>query len=298
MKKSKFSTVPTSTSVPNLSKRSATWFFNKAMPSLSSQNLSKSLNKLNKSGRVEEREWLLLGEPSSPLARPQIEDEEQNAESSILSDSPSDVDCIAKEDHAGCESSEEEEDIDSIVEEFQQKLKISSTGLKDINLKIPTVNSWRYSIISVISMIILSILAAIGFNNENILLISLAILLILITNLLSLWLPKYTYSYATPSTFTCSMSIFSSSILISFITFDSWLAVIFWLLSGILLVIQSLVNCDILCCLCLDYPRDEEATIVMEEHLGAINANGITQATIHFKNPPKGMSIINHVQRS
>lgn len=298
MKKSKSSTIPTASSAPNRPKRSATWFFNKAMPSLSSQNLSKSLNKLNKSGRVEEREWLLLGEPSSPLARPQNEDEELNAESSILSDSPSDVDCIAKVDHAASESSEEEEDIDSIVEEFQQKLKISATGLKDINLKIPTVNSWRCSIICVILIILSSVLSAVGLNIENILLISLSILIILITNLLSLWLPKYTYSYATPSTFTCSMSIFSSSILISFITLDSWLAVIFWLLSGIVLVVQSLVNCDVLCCLCLDYPRDDEATIVMEEHLGAINANGIAQATIHFKNPPKGMSIINHVQRS
>jgi hypothetical protein len=83
VKKSKSSTVPTTTTttVANLPKRSATWFFNKAS-SLSSQNLSKSLNKLNKSGRVEEREWLLLGEPSSPLARPQNEDEE-HAESSI-----------------------------------------------------------------------------------------------------------------------------------------------------------------------------------------------------------------------
>jgi hypothetical protein len=296
VKKSKSSTVPTTTTttVANLPKRSATWFFNKAS-SLSSQNLSKSLNKLNKSGRVEEREWLLLGEPSSPLARPQNEDEE-HAESSILSDS--DVDCIAKVEHAGSESSEEEEDIDSIVEEFQQKLKISATGLKDINLKIPTVNSWRCSIICVISIIFASILSAIGLNYENILLISLSISIILITNLLSLWLPKYTYSYATPSTFICSMAIYSCSILISFITLDSWLAVIFWLLSGIVLVVQSLINCDVLCCLCLDYPRDDEATIVMEEHLGAINANGISTATIHFKNPPKGMSIINHVQRS
>lgn len=267
------------------------------MPSLSSQNLSKSLNKLNKSGRVEEREWLLLGEPSSPLARPQNEDEELNAESSILS-GESDVDCIAKIENAGSESSEEEEDIDSIVEEFQQKLKISATGLKDINLKIPTVNSWRCSIVCVLLIILSSILSAIGLNNGNILLISLSILIILITNLLSLWIPKYTYSYATPSTFICSMSIFSCSILISFMTLDSWLAVIFWLLSGLILVVQSLVNCDVLCCLCLDYPRDDEATIVMEEHLGTINANGITQATIHFKNPPKGMSIINHVQRS
>lgn len=303
MKKSKPSTnTPTTktTSVANLPKRSATWFFNKAMPSLSSQNLSKSLNKLNKSGRVQEKEWLLLGEPSSPLARPQNEDEDMNAESAILSDSTSDVDCIAKVDHAGSESSDEdEEDIDSIVEEFQQKLKISATGLKDINLKIPTVNSWRCSIICVIMIILSSILSAIGFNTKNVLLISLSILIILITNLLSLWIPKYSYSYATPSTFTCSMSIFSSSILVSFLSLDSWLAIIFWLLSGTVLVVQSLVNCDVLCCLCLDYQHDDdEATIVIEEHLGAINANNITTARIHFKNPPKGMSIINHVQRS
>lgn len=294
-------TVPTSSS--SIPKRSATtWFFNKAIPSLSSQNLSKSLNKLNKTEKKEEREWLLLTEPSSPTVRPQDnQDEEVNAESSILSDATtSDVDCIAKVDQLCSESSdEEEEDIDSIVEEFQQKLKVSTAGLKDTNLKIPTATSWKYSLGCIITIIIASILAGVGCSYGNVILFVISVVGILVVNFGALWIPQYTYSFETPSTFTCSICIFFCSILFAFITFDSWCAIIFWLVSGIVLAIQSLVKCDLLCCLCLDYPRDE-TTIVMEEHLvtnGSINSNGISTATIHIRNPSKGMSIINHVQR-
>lgn len=283
-----------STEVAKPPKRSVTWLFNKTLPSLSTQNLSKSLNKLNKSGRgEEEREWLLLDGVQS-----HNEDEKINAESSILSD----VDCIAEtENNATESSSSDEEDIDSIVEEFQQKLKISAAGLKDINLSIPTTNSWRCSLIGVALIILSSVLSAVGFSIENYFLFFTSILAILLANFASMFIPKYTYSYATPSTLTCSMAIFSSSILLSSITFDSWFAIIFWLISGIILVLstQSIFKCDVFCCFCLDFPHDEmEATIVVEEHLGAINANGLPTTTINLRNPPKGMSIINHVQRS
>lgn len=294
-KKVKTTIVATSSSTAPPPKRSATtWFFNKSFPSLSTQNLSKSLNKLNKTEKKEEREWLLL-EPSSPTVR---QDEELNAESSILSDATaSDVDCIVKAEQLCSESSDEEdEDIDSIVEEFQQKLKVTTAGLKDTNLKIPSTTSWRCSLLCILAIIMASILGGIACSYENVILFIVSLITLLIVNLVILWIPTYTYAFATPSAFTCSSCIYTCSIFLAFITFDSWCAVVFWFVSGIVLALQSLVKCDILCCLCLDYPRDESQTaIVMEEHLVT---NGSHQATIHLRNAPKGMSMINRVQRN
>lgn len=247
---------------------------------------------------------MLLGEPSSPSVRQEIHDEELNAESSILSDeaTTSDVDCIvAKAELLGTESSdEEEEDIDSIVEEFQQKLKVTTAGLKDTNLRIPSASSWRGFVVCLIAVIMASIMGSIACSGENLILFIASLITMLIVNLIILWIPMYTYTFTTPSAFLCSFCIYSCSILLAFNTFDSWCAVVFWIVSGIVLAIQSLVKCDLLCCLCLDYPRDEtQATIVMEEHLVPNGSSHLHQGTtIHLRNPPKGMSIINHVQRS
>lgn len=114
-----------------------------------------------------------------------------------------------------------------------------------------------------------------------------------------IWIPKYSSTHATPSTFTCIISIFFCSILLSSIMFDSWLAIIFWFISGIILALQSLIKCDIFCCLCLDYPHNSaQTTIVMEEHIIPNGSNnGLAATSIRIKNPPKGLSVVNHVQK-
>lgn len=78
------------------------------------------LKKTKRDGELE-REWLLLGEPpQSPRVATVAE---PDAESSILSDPPiSDVDCIAKENGSDSESTT---DIDAIVDEYRQKVKVS-----------------------------------------------------------------------------------------------------------------------------------------------------------------------------
>ncbi|XP_070495033.1 probable cationic amino acid transporter isoform X2 [Chironomus tepperi] len=282
-------------------KRSATWFLNKAVPSLSSQSLSKSINKLNKKhSKKEEREWLLLAEPSSPVVRNAQYDEECNAESSILSDTTtSDIDCIMKAEQLDTETSEEEEDIDSIVEEFQQKIKISTTGLKDTVLKLPTINSWRFSILCIAIIFTTCICGCYGATNENLIYIIISSIAILIISFIMIWIPKYSSSHATPSSFTCIIFIYTSSVLLSSIMFDSWLAIIFWFISGIILSLQSLIKCDIFCCLCLDYPHSSaQTTIVMEEHIIPNgSSNSLAATSIRIKNPPKGLSVVNHVQK-
>lgn len=124
------------------------WFLNKAVPSISTHSLSKSISKLNKSGKKEEmeKEWLLLGEPSSPVNR--SDQEPVNAESAILSDT--DTDCIVKAENSDSDTSEE--DIDSIVEEFQQKVKVSTAGLRETNLKVPSMGSWRLAMLCIFSV--------------------------------------------------------------------------------------------------------------------------------------------------
>jgi hypothetical protein len=139
------------------------WFLNKAVPSLSSHNLSKSISKHSKNVQKEEveKEWLLLGEPSSPVNR--SDQEPLNAESSILSDATtSDTECIVKAE----QSSDSEEDIDSIVEEFQQKVKVTTAGLKETNLKIPSMGSWRIAMLCMFSVLMSGVGAAIGSSYE------------------------------------------------------------------------------------------------------------------------------------
>lgn len=106
-----------------------------------------------------EKEWLLLGEASSPVnvSSP----EPLNAESSILNEeSTSDTECIVKVQNSDSETSDE--DIDSIVEEFQQKVKVSTAGLKETNLKVPSRGSWRVAILSMASVSCSCIAAAIS----------------------------------------------------------------------------------------------------------------------------------------
>lgn len=135
---------------PSISKRTSMWFLDKA-PSISAHNLTKSISKLNRNAGKEEleKEWLLLGEASSPVNRPH--QDALNAESSILSDSTtSDIECIVKAENS---ESESEEDIDSIVEEFQQKVKVSTAGLKETSLKVPSMGSWRVANLCIVSVV-------------------------------------------------------------------------------------------------------------------------------------------------
>lgn len=114
-----------------------------------------------------------------------------------------------------------------------------------------------------------------------------------------IWIPRYVYSHDTPAIFTCTVSLFFNSLLLSSMMFDSWMAILFWFVSGTILVAQSLIKCDVWCCLCLEYPsRSSHTTVLLEENLipNAGTAPRLTTATIRLKNPPIGSSVINHVQ--
>lgn len=142
------------------------WLLNKAVPSMSAQSLTKSISKLNRpvDKQEMEKEWLLLGEASSPVNQPN--QELINIESSILSDTTaSDTECIVKAGRSD-DSETSDEDIDSIVEEFQQKVKVSTAGLKDANLKVPSMGSWRVAMLCIISVSCSCVVAAVSAAYE------------------------------------------------------------------------------------------------------------------------------------
>ena len=111
------------------------------------------------------------------------------------------------------------------------------------------------------------------------------------------WIPRYNYSHETPSIFTCNLSLLFNAILLSTMTIESWLAVLFWLLAGLVLVLQSLVPCDIFCCLCLEYSGDSsQATMLIDND--EIMSRHTQPPKVYLKAtaPPIGSSIVNRVQ--
>lgn len=160
---SRLDTGNTSKPKPSISKRTSMWFLNKAVPSISTHNLTKSISKLKiKSVQKEEmeKEWLLLGEPSSPVN--QSDQEPLNAESAILSDITA-SECIVK---AANTDSESEEDIDSIVEEFHQKVKVSTAGFRETNLKVPSMGSWKLAMLCIFSTLACGVVGGVSAMYE------------------------------------------------------------------------------------------------------------------------------------
>lgn len=106
---------------PTCSTRSnSIWGFLKKPANISILPTSKSMLKKAKHNAELEREWLLLGEP--PQSPRVAVSAEQNVESCMRSDAPlSDIDCITKENGTDSESST---DIDAIVDEYRQKVKV------------------------------------------------------------------------------------------------------------------------------------------------------------------------------
>lgn len=110
-----------------------------------------------------------------------------------------------------------------------------------------------------------------------------------------LWIPRYNFSHETPAIFTCNLSLLFNSVLLATIKFDSWFAIIFWLFSGLILVLQSLVKCDVFCCFCLEYPvNSSQSTLLLQEE--GSSSQAAKHTTIRLKAPPMASSVVNHVQ--
>lgn len=118
-----------------------------------------SMPKPRKSKRTEEmeREWLLLGEPASPRNTLILDNEQDTSSLTITPTGPENASnqCVAalKSSISSelIESSDSESDsstdIDAVVDEYRQKVEVTTSGPSEKVLRIPSMESWRLSIV-------------------------------------------------------------------------------------------------------------------------------------------------------
>lgn len=193
-----------------------------------------------------EREWLLLGEPGSTL--PKETENTGDVESTILSDpSTEDIECIDKQASTHHSDSESTTDIDAIVDEYRQKVKVSTAGVNDV-VKLPSGGSWIVAIFLLLLIITGITCTCYGVINDqyNLAYTSLAIILVSIITLHVL--PKYQSSSIHPSVLTCSISLVSFGIFIGTIIAECWAPLLIWVIAALLIFMR----CDKYCCICLN----------------------------------------------
>lgn len=106
-----------------------------------------------------EREWLLLGEPTSPRNTIILDDEQ---DTSTLTITPTGPDNTANQDIEGLQSpisndlmqnssdTDSSTDIDAVVDEYRQKVEVTTSGPSEKILRIPSMESWRLSIVLIV----------------------------------------------------------------------------------------------------------------------------------------------------
>lgn len=133
--------------------------------------------KRNKHNNEEvEREWLLLGEPQSPRSTVIFDDVQDTSSLSLaiaaVDRSHNDAESACSPDATHKETSsvdsDSSTDIDAIVDEYRQKVKVTSAGTKEKILRLPSDESWKVSIVCVTVTCIAAMVAVIGIAAESI----------------------------------------------------------------------------------------------------------------------------------
>uniref|UniRef100_A0A8W7PIS9 Uncharacterized protein n=1 Tax=Anopheles coluzzii TaxID=1518534 RepID=A0A8W7PIS9_ANOCL len=221
---------------------------------------------LNGGSREEhEREWLLLGEPSSPKAHHTVHPGRW-------------MYALVKPENMDSEDSST--DIDAIVDEYRQKVTVSTAGYTSDGdtLRLPTANSWYLAIIFIVLIVLGSVITASGLMLWD------TIMIIAGVNATILLLfPRYdqaSSTSATPALMSCVLTVLASFILFSASFAQSWPALLLWFLAGLFLFIR----CDTWCCLCLDRPGSGQTTLIT-------SVSTTKTTTIRVPRPPKGAII-------
>lgn len=106
-----------------------------------------------------EREWLLLGEPASPRNTIILDDEQDTSTLTITPTGPGnasnqDVEALQSPNSNDLiESSSDTDsstDIDAVVDEYRQKVEVTTSGPSEKILRIPSMESWRLSIVLIV----------------------------------------------------------------------------------------------------------------------------------------------------
>lgn len=162
----------------------------------------------------------------------------------MLSDpSTEDIESNKKRTNSDSESTT---DIDAIVDEYRQKVKVSTAGLNDI-VKLPSSGSWAVAIFLVFVIVCGVACTTYGILNDQYSL-SYASLLMIVVSVVTLHiLPKYQTSSIHPSILTCSIGIVSFGIFLGTIISECWAPLLVWITASLLIF----VRCDRYCCICL-----------------------------------------------
>lgn len=105
-----------------------------------------------------EKEWLLLGEPTSPRNTILLDDEQ---DTSTLTITPTGPENVSNQDVEALQSqtlnelipssddteSDISTDIDAVFDEYRQKVEVTTSGPSEKILRIPSMESWRLSIV-------------------------------------------------------------------------------------------------------------------------------------------------------
>lgn len=217
-----------------------------------------------------EREWLLLGEPQSPRMDRAINgeglDEGMKSEGEIVDTRLIGEGSVIDRLEGEVADDEEDEsssstDIDAIVHEYMEKVRVTSGGPLEANvLRIPSASSWRLTLFLICLLLCAVSLLDLGIYQWSLPYLVTGFLAILIITLLLVCTPKHVnqkqeeYQHVTISVVTLCGSLILTVSTLS----QSWPALLFWFTSGLALIIR----CDLWCCPCLD--KTEDVTIIQE----------------------------------
>ncbi|XP_055386717.1 probable cationic amino acid transporter isoform X2 [Condylostylus longicornis] len=221
-----------------------------------------------------DKEWLLLGEPSSPCQIPRDQDD---LESTILSDaepSPTDFEFPGRVDNSDSDTST---DIDAIVDEYREKVKVTTAGPIDRSSRLPSIASWRVTIFAIMLIIFGIGLILFGIHCNLLPAYITGLIGIFLVSVVMSFIPKYNGNIINVSPIICSISLTLGSIFLSSCLIDSWPALLFWILAGLCLVLR----CDTWCCSCFEIPSSDDYLI----------AQRTRKAAIRLPRPPKGIVI-------
>lgn len=227
-----------------------------------------------------EKEWLLLGES-------QLSPGGVNVDSVDQTTSPH-VDCaivdtnligpiVAGQDDDSVGSST---DIDAIVEEYREKVRVTTGGpMEGKVLRMPSTTSWKGTLLVIIILFGGVSLLNLGIHTYSLKYRWAGIVIITVMTIALEGFPKHV-SHKPNEYQPVFMSVITitGALILEIATLKQcWPALLFWLFSGLALIIR----CDLWCCSCLDKP-DELAIIHSSTHqLNLIDV----QPTLLITNP-------------
>ncbi|KAH8269347.1 hypothetical protein KR018_005980, partial [Drosophila ironensis] len=249
-----------------------------------------------------EKEWLLLGEPTSPC--PQREG--RDVESTVLSDGeppPSDFEYPDKFDKSDSDTST---DIDAIVDEYREKIKVTTAGPLERSVRVPTGSSWHVTLFAIVVIALGIALCVAGLMMHWPPATFTGAIGVLIVSFMMGFIPKYTGSVINVSPVICGLSLLLGVTFFSACSVHSWPGLVTWLLAGLVLVIR----CDKYCCNCFEHTTMLNAQLIPSvsgktNNAGAAAGSSTSLAqgsagpstSIRIPRPPKGVGVVTLPQR-